>query len=106
MALSARFFSAHLCAAIVAVVVSAAGPAQASNCAGTSVGKTPLNDLGAGFYQGFQGGLYAGGSNGRPYAHDSAGVSLAHGLVPLDTLGNPDPANGRVVLISIGMSNC
>ena len=33
----------------------------ASNCAVTSVGKTPLNDLGPGMYQGFQGGLYIPG---------------------------------------------
>src|SRR5205814_6764336 len=25
--------------------------------------------------------------------------------VPLDTLGHPDPVNGRIVLISLGMSN-
>jgi len=78
--------------------------ASGSNCAGTSVGFTPLNDLGTGFYQGEQGGLYAGGSNQRPSAHDAAGLSIANAIASLDTFGNPDP-NGRVVLISIGMSN-
>ena len=77
----------------------------ASNCNGTSTGMIPLTDLGAGLYQGFQGGLYAGGSNHRPDAHNAAGVGIANSIVPLDTLGNPDPSNGRIVLISIGMSN-
>jgi hypothetical protein len=77
----------------------------ASNCAGTSTGMIPLTDLGTGLYHGFEGGLYAGGSNHRPFPHDSAGIAIARSIVPLDTLGHPDP-NGRIVLISIGMSNC
>ncbi|MBI5709197.1 MAG: hypothetical protein HZC42_02690 [Candidatus Eisenbacteria bacterium] len=88
-----------------AVLCLAAAPARASNCAGTSVGLVPLTDLGTGTYQGYQGGLYAGGSSHRPAAHDAAGVSIATALAPLDTLGQPDAVNGRFVLISIGMSN-
>jgi hypothetical protein len=76
----------------------------ASNCARDSTGMIPLIDLGPGTYQGFEGGLYAGGLNQRPDAHQTAGVSIATSIAPLDTLGNPDAA-GRVVLISIGMSN-
>jgi len=82
------------------------GHAAASDCARTSVGLVPLTDVAAGTYQGFQGGLYPGGANQRPAAHQAAGLAIANALVPLDTLGNPDPANGRIVLISIGMSNC
>jgi hypothetical protein len=40
-----------------------------------------------------------------PALTEAAGLAIAQGLVPLDTLGQPDPVNGRVVLISIGMSN-
>jgi hypothetical protein len=90
---------------LLAAALCARG-ALASNCAGTSVGFVPLTDLGAGTYQGFVGGLYPGGTSFRPMAHESAGVAIARGIVPLDTLGNPDPVNGRIVLISIGMSNC
>ncbi|HTM57750.1 MAG TPA: T9SS type A sorting domain-containing protein [Candidatus Udaeobacter sp.] len=79
--------------------------ARASNCAGTSTGLIPLTDLGTGTYHGLEGGLYPGGSNHRPFHHDSAGIAIANSLVPLDTLGNPS-ATGRIVLISIGMSNC
>jgi hypothetical protein len=82
----------------------AAVPARAAVCANDSTGLVPLNDLGMGTYLGYQGGLYPGGSNQRPAAHDAAGVAIAHAIVPLDTLGQPDPA-GRIVLISIGMSN-
>ena len=76
----------------------------------------PLNDLGTGEYlritrdfssyqpTGFFGGLYPGGSNVRPAAHESAGVALARQIVPLNAAGDPD-ANGRIVLISVGMSN-
>ena len=101
-------------ASMLAVALLGAGPArvglgvsasQASDCSRTSVGFTPLIDLGAGTYHGYEGGLYAGGSNERPPAHDAAGVAIANAIVPLDTLGNPDPVHGRIVLISIGMSN-
>jgi hypothetical protein len=80
--------------------------AHASNCAGTSTGMIPVNDLGPGFYKGVQGGLYPGGSNVRPAAHEAAGVAIANSMTPLDTLGQPDAVNGHVVFVSIGMSNC
>lgn len=80
-------------------------PALAANCAGTSIGSIPLIDLGSGTYQGFEGGLYTGGVNARPPAHEAAGLQVASQIVPLDTLGHPS-ASGRIVLISIGMSNC
>ncbi|MEO7866610.1 MAG: T9SS type A sorting domain-containing protein [Candidatus Eisenbacteria bacterium] len=79
--------------------------AHASDCTGTSTGRVPLNDLGSGMYLGVQGGLYLGGLNSRPSSHEAAGIAIAQSLVPLDTLGLPDPVNGRVVLVSIGMSN-
>ena len=80
-------------------------PAGAADCSATSTGRVPLNDLGAGLYLGVPGGLYPGGVNTRPAAHLAAGLAIAHAIVPLDTLGAPDPVNGRVLLISIGMSN-
>ena len=89
---------------LLALAVSPA--VHASNCAGTSTGMIPVNDLGAGFYKGVQGGLYPGGVNVRPAAHEAAGIAIANAIVPLDTLGQPDAANGHVVFVSIGMSNC
>src|SRR5262249_44177819 len=84
---------ARLCAVSIAL---AAAPAIASNCSVTSVGFTPLIDLGTGTYQGQEGGLYPGGSNLRPSGHDAAGRFLAETL---------SPVNGKIVFISIGMSN-
>ena len=84
------------------LVLTAEAPAQ--NCTQTSVGTVPLQDLGAGTYQGFQGGLYPGGTNARPAVHASAGLQSASEIVPRDPAGNPDPA-GEIGFISIGMSN-
>ncbi len=67
---------------------------------------TPLNDLGTGTYKNFPGGLYPNGSNTRPPAHDAAGRDIAlNQIKPLDAAGNPDPTNGKIVLLSLGMSH-
>jgi len=78
--------------------------ASASDCTKTSTGLIPLNDLGKSLYLGEMGGLYPEGMNRRPAAHEASGLEIAQGIVPLDAAGNPDP-NGKVVLLSIGMSN-
>src|SRR5437867_1185280 len=78
--------------------------AFASNCAGTSVGKIPINDLGTGTYQGQQGGLYPGGSNLRPASHDRD-LDRVGRVMLLNPQGQPDALNGRIVLMSVGMSN-
>jgi len=81
-------------------------PASAQNCANTSVpGLVPLPELGAGTYFGFQGGLYPGGANVRPIAHTVGGLAQAAQVVPRDASGNPSPS-GKIVFLSIGMSNC
>jgi hypothetical protein len=54
-----------------------------------------LNDLGTGTYQGYEGGLYPGGSDTDPSAHLSAGKSIAAGIQPI---------NGYEVLLGIGVS--
>jgi hypothetical protein len=67
---------------------------------------TPLvaiNDLGTGSFEGSQGGLYPNGSNTRPSSQDSYGVSLAQGIQPLDSNGNPSPT-GKYVLLAVGES--
>lgn len=89
---------------LIAILLALPPGARAADCTGTSTGLVPLTDLGAGLYQGVPGGLYPGGVNARPAAHEAAGLAIAQGIAPLDTLGQPDPA-GSVVLISIGMSN-
>jgi len=93
-------------ALIAALLASAlAARAEAQNCAGTSTGRVPLTDLGAGTYQGFAGGLYPAGSNVRPAAHESAGLSIAAQITPVNASGAPDAANGTIGFASLGMSN-
>ena len=64
---------------------------------------TPVNDLGAGTYLGFAGGLYPGGLNQMPSTHAATGAARARTVVPRDVAGAPAPG-GRIVLLSVGMS--
>ncbi|HME80919.1 MAG TPA: hypothetical protein VKF82_02470 [Candidatus Eremiobacteraceae bacterium] len=101
-------------AAAIAFAVGCAGSGGVSglppiNSGGSTptpvpTGKVALNDLGAGTYLGFEGGLYPNGANNPPPAQDTAGMSHAAAVRPLDASGNPS-ASGKIVLLSIGMSN-
>jgi hypothetical protein len=74
------------------------------NAADDSGPLIPINDLGTGYYlNAEQGGLYPGGSNVRPAAHDASGVSIAQGIGPLDAAGNPS-STGKYVFLSVGES--
>ena len=66
--------------------------------------RIPLTDLGTRTYFGHRGGLYPGGVNQPPPAHDSAARARRNAIRPLDVNGDEDPF-GKYVLISIGMSN-
>jgi len=66
----------------------------------------PLVDLGPGqTYHGREGGLYPGGSNVRPAAHDAAGRKIARGILPLGADGTPDAVNGKIVIMPVSVSN-
>jgi hypothetical protein len=70
-----------------------------------TTGLTPLTDLaGAARYQEQDGGLYGGGKNEPPAAQRAAALRAAGQVTPLDARGRPAP-DGKVVLISVGMSN-
>jgi hypothetical protein len=73
-----------------------AGSGSAVDCSKTSVGLVPLTDLGAGTYKGFRGGLYPGGRNAPSAAYLARGLAAAKLVRPID---------GKIVLLSIGMSN-
>lgn len=64
----------------------------------------PLSELGREKYQGFEGGFYPEGRNERPKDHEVAGLKLAKQVQSLNAQGQPD-SNGKIVLLSIGMSN-
>jgi hypothetical protein len=77
-----------------------------ADCTTTNLGITPLNDLGFGIYKMAVGGLYPGGANSRPALHEVAGQRLARNqILPRNFNGVVDTNNGKIVLLSIGMSN-
>ncbi len=86
-----------------ALCLLATSLAWGSNCNRTSVGFVPFTDPYPRAYQGKQVSLYADG-NQPPPAHLALGLKQAAQVTTRDAAGNPDP-NGRIVLVSIGMSN-
>lgn len=79
--------------------------AAAKDCSRSTIpGLVPLNDLGAGTYQGEPGGLFPNGSNVVPGSHLETGLHLAEMIAPLDGSGRPAD-DGSIVLMSVGVSN-
>ena len=78
-------------------------PAQAQPARETT-GLIPLTELGDGLYKGQTGGLYGHGLNVPPESQRKAAQTQTALIVPRDATGNPSDA-GKVVLISLGMSN-
>jgi len=91
--------------ALIAALAAGGGEIAVADCTLTSTGMVPVNDLGTGTYKGELGGLYPNGQNNPPPAHLSAGIDIATNQIkPLDASGAVDLANGKIVLISVGMS--
>jgi lysophospholipase L1-like esterase len=61
-----------------------------------STGLIPLPDLAGQRYEGEEGGLYPGGKNTMPEEHRKEGLRLAKSIAPID---------GKIVFLTIGMSN-
>ncbi len=81
------------------------------NCSAPSSNFTPINDLVKNTFttawgEKWQGGLYPIGSNEIPESHKNKGIELAQQIQCLDTIGKLDVNNGKIVWLSIGMSNC
>jgi hypothetical protein len=71
----------------------------------STVGLKPLTEMTAeDRYKGEDGGLYGGGKNEPPDAHRAAAEGEWKRITPLDAEGKPSP-DGKVVFLSIGMSN-
>jgi hypothetical protein len=90
--------------AVLATCTSSTSPSGPNTSLLPDTAKVPLTDLGARTYRGFQGGLYPNGANTMPSAHAALGATFARNIRPLDAAGQPD-ANGKIVLLSVGMSN-
>jgi hypothetical protein len=89
---------------------AAAEPQNLMDPSLTELGYIPLPDLGPGTYtrDGHTelGGLYPGGWPVRPPEFEATVLNIAREQIqPLDAQGNPDPERGRIVLMSVGMSN-
>jgi hypothetical protein len=70
-----------------------------------TTGLVPLDQMTAqDNYKGQDGGLYGGGKNQPPPAHLQTALAQSSKIVPLDADGRPSP-KGKIVLLSIGMSN-
>lgn len=70
-----------------------------------STGLVPLTQMKADQkYKGEDGGLYGNGSNQPPESQLHAAMDAAAHVVPRDDAGKPSPS-GKIVLMSIGMSN-
>lgn len=75
------------------------------NQAKPSLDLKPLSDMTSrDKYKGEDGGLYGGGKNAPPKQHLQAALQQAKLIQPLDSQGKP-AENGKIVLISLGMSN-
>jgi hypothetical protein len=70
-----------------------------------STGLVPLTEMSADDrYKGEDGGLYGGGRNEPPKAQLLAAQEALKKIIPLDARGKPS-AKGKIVFISLGMSN-
>lgn len=70
-----------------------------------SLGLVPLTDMaGEQKYKGMDGGLYGGGKNVPPDAQEKLALAAAAQVQPLNADGKPAP-DGKIVMLSIGMSN-
>jgi hypothetical protein len=69
-----------------------------------TTGLVPLTEMGEGLYKEQTGGLYGQGRNVPPESHLKAAQVQTALVVPRDAQGNPSDT-GKIVLISLGMSN-
>lgn len=64
----------------------------------------PLTDLAGKTYRGYNGGLYANGSNERPNTHHHEILQQIAKIKPLNAQGQAD-TKGKIVMIGVGASN-
>jgi len=69
-----------------------------------TTGLIPLTEMTKELYKGQTGGLYGNGKNNPPDAHQKAATKELTQIQPLDAQGKPSK-KGKIVLISLGMSN-
>ncbi|HMN95120.1 MAG TPA: hypothetical protein PKC43_02025 [Phycisphaerales bacterium] len=100
-----RTAASTVAAPSLVLALIAASPSLAADCDQVSVDRVPLSELLGETYLGFPGGLYPGGGNVPPPQHASAGVAIARAICPLAADGSVDHVGGKIVVVSVGMSN-
>lgn len=93
----------HLCIFLGFVMTIFPAFAQL-DCDHTSTGNLPITEIGPGFFMGYQGGLYPGGSNSMPLTHLTAGKNIGNSIKPLNADGMVDFDNGKIVFVAFGAS--
>jgi hypothetical protein len=93
-----RFLAIATVAASVVLAASVAPASRSSpsaDCSLTRTGLIPLTDMGKRRYRGHRGGLYPGGVNRPPQKYIRSALAAAKRVRPI---------NGKIVLLSLGMS--
>ena len=81
----------------ISASVAPSGQAQSqAECSLSSTGLVPLTDMGRRRYRGYRGGLYPAGRNRPSRSYLRKGLAAARRVRPID---------GKIVLLSVGMSN-
>ena len=94
-----RFLAIATVAASVVLAASVAPASRSStsaDCSLTRTGLIPLTDMGNRRYRGHRGGLYPGGVNRPPQKYLRSALAASKRVQPID---------GKIVLLSLGMSN-
>jgi hypothetical protein len=94
-----RFLAIATVAASVVLAASVAPASRSStsaDCTLTRTGLIPLTDMGSRRYRGHRGGLYPGGLNRPPQKYLRKAIAASKRVRPID---------GKIVLLSLGMSN-
>jgi hypothetical protein len=84
------------CAVVAASIAPSGRSSTRADCSLARTGLVPLTDMGKRKYRGYRGGLYPSGTNRPPKAYLRKGTEAAKRVRPID---------GKIVLLSIGMSN-
>jgi hypothetical protein len=84
------------CAVVAASVAPSSSSSTKADCSLTRTGLIPLTDMGNRRYRGHRGGLYPAGVNRPPIKYLRKGITASKRIRPID---------GKIVLLSIGMSN-
>ncbi|MFI5172924.1 MAG: hypothetical protein ACHQFW_11065, partial [Chitinophagales bacterium] len=71
---------------VICLTILATASSQV-DCTQTSTGNIPINDLGTGFFMGYQGGLYPDGQNAMPATHKNAGTQAVKCIKPFNAAG-------------------